>query len=69
MNQRFVEGFDHSFPSFHATCSSALFCCVAVGGSFLYPDLMMLFSIFSVLFAGMIGFSRVYLGIIIYRMS
>ena len=63
VNQRLVEEIDHSFPSFHGTCSSALFCCVAVGGSFLYPDLTIFFSIISVLFAGMIGFSRGYLGI------
>lgn len=61
--QRLVEEVDASFPSFHATCSSALYCCIALGGGAVYPQLLPLFVVLCVVIAGMIGFSRVYLGI------
>lgn len=61
--QRLVEERDHSFPSYHATCSSTLFCCVALGGSSLYPLQTGLFMAISLVMAGMIGYSRIYLGI------
>lgn len=63
VGQRLVEEVDASFPSFHATCSSALYCCIALGGGAIYPHLLPLLVVFCVVIAGMIGFSRVYLGI------
>lgn len=61
--QRLVEEVDASFPSFHATCSGALYCCIALGGGAVYPQLLPLLIIACLVIAGMIGFSRVYLGI------
>lgn len=63
VGQRLVEEVDASFPSFHATCSSALYCCIAIGGGAVYPQYLPLLVIICLVFAGMIGFSRVYLGI------
>lgn len=63
VGQRLVEEVDASFPSFHATCSSALYCCIAFGGGEVYPQFLPLLVIICLVIAGMIGFSRVYLGI------
>ncbi|WP_369073286.1 phosphatase PAP2 family protein [Salmonella enterica] len=63
VGQRLVEEVDASFPSFHATCSSALYCCIALGGGEVYPQFLPLLVIICLVIAGMIGFSRVYLGI------
>lgn len=63
MGQRLVEEVDASFPSYHATCSSALYCCIVLGGGTVYPQMLPLLVILCLVIAGMIGFSRVYLGI------
>ncbi|MDB1727433.1 phosphatase PAP2 family protein [Enterococcus avium] len=63
VGQRLVEEVDASFPSFHATCSSALYCGIALGGGEVYPQFLPLLVIICLVIAGMIGFSRVYLGI------
>lgn len=61
--QRLTEEEDHSFPSFHATCSAALYLSVVLGGTACYPQLTGWFVVAAVGIAGMIGFSRIYLGI------
>lgn len=63
VGQRLVEEVDASFPSFHETCSSALYCCIALGGGEVYLQFLPFLVIICLVIAGMIGFSRVYLGI------
>lgn len=61
--QRLTEETDHSFPSFHATCSAALYLSLALGGAALYPQLAFWLGAAAVIIAGLIGFSRIYLGV------
>lgn len=61
--KRLTEETDHSFPSFHATCSAALYLSLALGSWALYPQLAFLLVAVAVTIAGLIGFSRIYLGV------
>ncbi|MBO0450406.1 phosphatase PAP2 family protein [Enterococcus sp. MJM12] len=61
--KRLTEETDHSFPSFHATCSAALYLSLALGSWALYPQLAFLLVAAAVTIAGLIGFSRIYLGV------
>lgn len=63
IGQRMVEETDHSFPSFHATCSAAIYLTIGLLGSYLFPDFAIPLGLLAFFMALMIGLSRVYLGI------
>lgn len=63
VGQRLVEETDHSFPSFHATCSAAIYLSIGILGSYLFPDYAILLCLLCFFMALMIGLSRIYLGI------
>lgn len=63
MGQRLVEESDHSFPSFHATSSAAIYVSFALGGFSIWPQLWLLWCTIPVLLFLLIGASRVYLGV------
>lgn len=63
LGQRLVEESDHSFPSFHATSSAAMYLSFAIGGSQLWPQLGWFWYSFPILIFLLIGISRIYLGV------
>lgn len=63
IGQRMVEETDHSFPSFHATCSAAIYLTIGLLGSYLFPDFAIPLGLLAFFMGLMIGLSRVYLGI------